>query len=114
MWLELKSEEEAECPPFILSNALGNYRPVDKAANEWESGYWVVSEDTAQRLIGGQIYLHDGQNEPSRFGGTILSYRVHRGDSLDGRLVFRFRATPECKGVVAEREGWGNEKKIDW
>jgi hypothetical protein len=60
---------------------------VDKVSNEWESGYWVVAEDTADRLIGGQIHLHDAQDKPSRFGGDISSFRVHRGGELDGRLI---------------------------
>lgn len=91
---------------------LGNFHPVDKGSAEWESGYWVVSLETADRLIGGHIYLHDGQDKPSRFGGQILSYRVHVGGELDGRIVFRFRPLASCKNVTTNREGWGNEKKI--
>jgi hypothetical protein len=85
---------------------------VDDATNEWESGYWVVAEETARSLIGGQLYPHDGQDKPSRFGGDICSYRVHRGGGPDGRLVFRFKPTAQCKGVVTGREGRGNEKEV--
>jgi hypothetical protein len=99
-------------PAIHFVERLGNYHCVDKPSNEWESGYWVVAEEAAQRLIGGQIYLHDGQDKPSRFGGDILSFRVHRGGELDGRLIFRFKPAPQCKGVLTDREGWGNEKKV--
>ena len=99
-------------PAIHFVERLGNYRCVDKSANEWESGYWVVAVDTAQRLIGGQIYLHDGQDTPSRFGGDILSYRVQQDGEFEGRLVFRFRPTAQCKGIMAGRGGWGNEKKV--
>ncbi|MFZ4436851.1 MAG: hypothetical protein ACOYOS_00330 [Syntrophales bacterium] len=103
-------------PAIHFVERLGNYHCVDSISNEWESGHWVVAEDTAQRLVNGmgQIYLHDAQNEPSRFGGDILSFRVHRGGNLDGRLIFRFKPTPQCKNVRTNRNGWGNEKKIVW
>jgi len=47
-----------------------NIRRVPGTQGEWESGYWVIAEDTAQRLIGADLYLHSGQSEPSHFGGT--------------------------------------------
>jgi hypothetical protein len=99
-------------PTIHLVERLGNVHRIDRDRNEWESGYWVVGEETAQRLVGGDIYLHDGQNEPSHFGGTILGYRIHRGGDVDGRIVFRFQASVSHKGVMTDREGWGNEKKI--
>jgi hypothetical protein len=95
-----------------LVERLGNVQRINRDENAWESGYWVVGEETAQRLIGGDIYLHDGQNEASHFGGTILGYRIHHGGEVDGRVVFRFRARVSHKGVKTGREGWGNEKKI--
>ena len=91
-----------------------NVHPTDKEKGEWESGDWVVSEETAQRLVGGHIYLHHAQDEPSHFGGEILSFHVLSSGSADGRVVFRFCASITCKGVKAGREGWGNEKKIVW
>lgn len=96
---------------------LNNVRPLPNTNGEWESGYWVIAEDTAQRLVGGNLYLHSGQNEPSHFGGEILSYRVHRDESapdIDGRVVFRIRPSRAHKGFQTGREGWGNEKKLVW
>jgi hypothetical protein len=92
-----------------------NVSKVVGTADEWESGYWVVGEETAQGLVGGDLYLHEKQDSPSHFGGTILSYRVFRDANqpeIDGRLLFRIRATVAHRGVRAGREGWGNEKKI--
>jgi hypothetical protein len=94
-----------------------NVARVPNTADEWESGFWVVAESTAQQLIGGDLYLHSGQTKPSHFGGKILSYRVHRegsGSEIDGRLVFRIKSSAVHKGVLTGREGWGNEKKIVW
>lgn len=92
-----------------------NVTKVAGTADEWESGYWVVGEETAQGLVGGDLYLHEKQDSPSHFGGTILSYRVLRDarqPDIQGRLIFRIRATVAHRGVSTEREGWGNEKKI--
>ena len=96
---------------------LNNVRRIPDADGEWESGYWVVAEDTAQRLVGGDLYLHSNQSEPSHFGGAILSFRVHKDQVVterDGRIVFRIRPTQAHKSFPAGRDGWGNEKKIVW
>ena len=41
------------------------YKIVDKDSDEWESGFWAVSIESASKLIHGNIYLHKGQKEPS-------------------------------------------------
>ena len=76
-----------------------------------------MAEETAQRLVGGDLFVHSSQSESSHFGGKILSYRVHHDHNkpdIDGRLVFRIKPSPEHKGVTAGRDGWGMEKKIVW
>lgn len=100
-----------------LVERLGNPRRLPDTAGEWESGYWHVSHDTADRLVGGDLYLHSGQNAESHFGGRILGYRIHRDPAngeIDGRIVFRFLASPTHRGIRTPRQGWGNEKKIVW
>jgi hypothetical protein len=103
-------------PAIHFVERIGNTWKVQNSSvdYEFESGYWVVSEDTGRKLVGGDLYLHDGQSEPSRFGGRILGYRVHSGGSEDGRIIFRFQATGDHRGITTPREGWGNEKKIVW
>lgn len=99
-----------------LIERLGNIARIDKEKNEWESGNWAVSEGTAQKLIGGNLYLHHGQDKLSHFGGKILSFRVlpETEGSLAGRIVFCFQPSMEYKNVNSGQEGWGNEKKIVW
>lgn len=87
---------------------------LDKDTHEWESGFWVVAKDTAERLIGGLILLHTAQDQPSRFGGEILNYRIVEGGDHDGKVAFRFRASKDSVGIRAGRDGWGMEKKIVW
>lgn len=100
-----------------LIERKGNVWRLADSPGDWESGYWVVGQDTADRLVGANLYLHSNQGAPSHFGGVILSFRVHHdpnNSEIDGRLVFRIKASPTHKGVLAGREGWGNEKKIVW
>jgi hypothetical protein len=95
---------------------IGNTWKVKGASHphEYESGYWVVADETARRLVGGDLYLHDGQNDPSRFGGVIVGYRIEPAGELAGRVIFRFQATAAHRGLKTPRQGWGNEKKIVW
>ena len=101
-------------PAIHVVERLHHERRVEMTTDDWESGYWAIARETAERLIGGQIFLHGGQAEPSRFGGDILSFRVQTGGEFDGRIIFRFRPTTQCKGIVTSRQGWGNEKKVIW
>ena len=102
--------------------ASGSLRPKERGiikriadgSGEWENGYWAVSKDTAERLVGGDIYLHKAQDKPSHFGGKIVSYRVNQGGVFDGRIIFCFKASMEHKGMRTGPEKWGNEKKINW
>ncbi len=90
-------------------------KTVNFAAGLFTSGFWKVSEDTAQKLVGGKIYLHTAWSSPSHFGGTIDSYSVHQspGDDVDGRIVFHFTSQPEAKNVRAPN-GAAGEKRIAW
>ena len=101
-------------PQIHFIERLRNISRIPGTNDEYESGYWVVSTSTAEKLKGGDIYLHESQAESSYFGGTILGYRVQQGGELDGRLIFHFKVTPAHRGIRAGREGWGNEKKIVW
>jgi len=78
-----------------------------------ESSFWNVTEWKAQELIGGNIYFHKRQKEPSFFGGTILGYRIHQeDDEFKGRVIFRFESTREHRNVFAGDGGWSYEMKI--
>jgi hypothetical protein len=91
-----------------------NVRKTDRNRNEWESGCWPVSEETAQKLIGGTIYLHRSKQQPSHFGGEILSYRVEPSDTQAPCVVFTLRADADCKGIKTDRKGWSKDLKIFW
>jgi hypothetical protein len=78
-----------------------------------ESGLWDMPESRAQELVGGDIYFHKKQKEPSFFGGKILGYRIHEADDeYKGRIIFRFESIKEHRGVLAGDGGWSYEKKI--
>jgi hypothetical protein len=91
-----------------------NVRKTDREKNEWESGSWAMTEETAQKLVGSLMYLHRSKQQPSHFGGTILSYRVEQSGPEAGRIVFKLRADADCKGVKTDRKGWSKDQKIFW
>jgi hypothetical protein len=91
-----------------------NVRKTDKSKNEWESGYWPLAEEIAQKLVGSTLYLHRTKLTPSHFGGDILDYRVEQSGAEAGRIVFKLRAKADCKGVKIEGKGWSNDCKIVW
>lgn len=99
-----------------LIERVTNVRLCDKEKNIWDSYAWVISPDKAEKLIGGEIYLHKAQDKPSHFGGIILSYRILGSDagSDAGRVVFNFKADLEYKDVKTDKQGWGMEKKVVW
>lgn len=96
----------------LIARGRLNVNPARDAEGEWESGNWVVNEATASRLVGGDIYLHEKQSEPSYFGGTILSFRKLADGQDAERIVFRFRFSQAHRGVTTARDGWSQEKKI--
>ena len=91
-----------------------NVRKTDRQKNEWESGTWPVTEETAQKLIGASLYLHRTKNQLSHFGGRILSYRMVETGPAAGSVVFIVRATVDCKDVKVDSRGWTKEYKILW
>lgn len=102
-------------PSIHFVERKNNVRRVQGTVDQWESGYWVVAHETADRLVGGDLYLHARQDSPSHFGGVILSWHAVDDRSkpdIDGRIVFRIRFTPEHRGRRTGPEGWGNEKNI--
>ena len=97
-----------------LLERLDNVRKSEKSRNEWESGYWSVGEETAQKLIGAMLYLHRTKLQASHFGGSILAYRVEQSGSQVGRVVFKLRADADCKGIKTDGKGWSKDHKIFW
>ena len=91
-----------------------NVRKTDRQKNEWESGFWPVTEETAQKLVGASIHLHRTKNQPSHFGGTILSYRIEQSGPSAGLVVFIVRATVDGKDVKVDSRGWSKDYKILW
>ena len=95
-----------------LVERVGLMRMIDPTSREYESGFWVIGQQTAAELVGCDIYFHKKRAEPSFFGGQILSFRVQPEGEHAARIIFRFRPLQSHKGVVAGAEGWGQEKKI--
>jgi hypothetical protein len=95
-------------------------RPEDAATidkcldgvDEWVSGNWAISEETAKAMVNGNLYFHSSQSAPSFFGGVILSTQRIQTGKYAGRVIFRFRFDQTFRGVRTTRTGWSQEKKI--
>ena len=91
-----------------------NLRSVAGSRTQWETGYWIVGAETSQSLISnGTVYVHRGQDAPSHAGGQIVDI-YHEPGSDPRRRVIRFKAVAAAKNVLAQRKGWGNERKLIW
>ena len=106
-------------PKIHLIEKLANFHTIDKESRVYETFCWAVTEANAAKLVGGQIYFHKAQDKPSYYGGTIISYRVLPDDAngpyeIPGRIVFKFKASLDCKDIKAGKDKWIMEKKIVW
>ena len=91
-----------------------NVRKIDSRKNEWESGFWPIPEEKAQKLVGATLYLHRSKHQKSHFGGEILSYRIEEAGPSAGTVVFIVRAALDCKDVKTDAKGWAKDHKIFW
>src|SRR3954469_894384 len=83
-----------------LIEKAGLFKKLD--GNIHESGFWAVTPEVAESLIGGDVYFHKKQKETSFFGGKILSYRVHEEeDEHKGRIIFKFEFSRDHRDVSA-------------
>lgn len=80
--------------------------------NVWESGWWKLDENAALKLVGGEVYFHKKQQEPSFYGGAITGYRVEQGGEYQGKIVFVFEHRQSCRNVRTDRYGWSRKMKI--
>ncbi|OPY85477.1 MAG: hypothetical protein A4E72_01944 [Syntrophus sp. PtaU1.Bin208] len=78
----------------------------------WESGWWSIDENKAKELVGGEIYFHKKQQEPSFFGGIIGAYRIEEDGQHQGNIVFIFQYHAECRNVRTDKNGWSKKMKI--
>lgn len=80
--------------------------------SSWESGWWNIDENKAKELIGGKIYFHKKQLEPSFFGGSITGYRIDQDAQYQGKIVFTLQYNAACRNVKTDKLGWSKKMKI--
>jgi hypothetical protein len=93
---------------------ITNIKMLSKEDNLWESHAWALSKDTADKLIGAEVYFHKGQDKPSHFGGIVLNYRFIESGENEGRVAITFKAESRFKDVKTDKKGWSMEKKFEW
>lgn len=98
-------------PAIHFIETKNEIRQVPDTRDEWFSGNWHVSVQVAEKLIGGDFYVHWKQAAPSHHGGTILGFHLVEVTGVS-RVVFRYRFTPRHRGVY-RRSGWGRVMALD-
>jgi hypothetical protein len=93
-----------------LIEQLNNF--VKLQDDTWESGWWNIDESKVKKLIGGDIYFHKKQQEPSFYGGTITGYRIEQEGQYEGKIVFRLEYNAACRNVKTDKTGWSKKMKI--
>jgi hypothetical protein len=93
-----------------LIEPLNNF--VKLQNKEWESGWWNLEESKAKELVGGEIYFHKKQREPSFFGGIITGYRIEQAEQYQGSIVFALQYNSACRNVKTDKQGWSKKMKI--
>lgn len=83
--------------------------------HEWESGRCTIDPGVAEKLVGADLFMHEGMSKPSKFGGKITGFRLHEGSEAEGaRVIFRFKASNDHRDIKTSRAGWANDTKIVW
>ena len=80
--------------------------------DKWESGWWSLDESKAKKLVGGEIYFHKKQLEPSFFGGSITGYRIDQDAKNQGKIIFTLQYNEAGRNVRTDKLGWSKKMKI--
>lgn len=93
----------------VICRAFLHVKKIDETS--YESGYWPVSEEYTNQLIGGMLFLHETKSERSYYGGTVKSFRKSGPESPHpGRMIFIFQPTADARG-----QRWrGQDDPMSW
>jgi len=61
--------------------------------NKWESGWWSLDENKAQKLVGGVIYFHKKRNEPSFLVVQLQAIALIKAQKIRAKLFSRSNIT---------------------
>jgi hypothetical protein len=76
-------------------------------ADEFETGDWYVSDDTAQEAVGGRIFLHETQNSLAWHGGRITFWGYGEKDE---RKIFTYKLDGDFRVPCTGK--WSQEMAI--
>jgi len=94
-----------------LIEKSARYNRVANTEDEWTTGTWTMGHETAQSLIGGNVFLHTAQKEPCYLGGKILACEPVG----DGRYTIHFRFDKELVNTTTDRckKNWSVEMLLE-
>jgi len=82
----------------------------DDPRNVFCSGYWCITAEKAETLVGGWLYFHATKANPSYYGGRILGFRtvIREEFKRKNRIVFDFMPSKDAKGSPWRGQVHGN------
>lgn len=94
-----------------LIEKSARYRHVND--DEWVTGNWTMSAETAASLKGGTVFLHTAQKAPCYLGGKILECK--EAENEDGRYVIRFRSDEDVVNTTTDNctKNWSVEMLLE-
>ena len=95
-----------------IEGGLPHIVPLPGEPNGYSSGFWTLSEKKARSFLGGKIYFHEHQRDPSLYGGEIVDADLTREGEYRGKIVFKLIFSADCRGVRTSNDGWSQEMKF--
>ena len=94
---------------LIEKSAL--YNRVLETENQWTTGTWTMSPETAESLQGGTVFLHTHQKGPCYLGGKILGCELEP----TGRYTIRFEFDPDVVNTTTNqcKKNWSVEMLLE-
>ncbi len=92
---------------FLLNLTL-----LKKAQNLYESGNWSVTEEFAESLVGGWIYLHPSKAKNSEFGGKISGWVRVLDETKANPICIKFHF--QTKLDAKEKKWRGMDHTMAW
>ena len=95
---------------LIEKSALYNRLPGTK--DQWTTGTWAMSPETAESLQVGTVFLHTHQKGPCYLGGKILGCELEP----TGRYTIRFEFDPDVVNITTAdrcKKNWSVEMLLE-
>lgn len=94
----------------LLNRESSPLQPRDLGDGVTESGFWRISLNRAQAVVGHPIHFHRRKAAPSHLSGIVTDFRRQAYTTPKGetspRTVFVFKPDRDLEGTITSTAGW--------